>query len=93
MVGGKFWRILWRINTHGELVKVADEFFREYGKARLVAMRGKVFVKMFLRFMSTVQHLMEEQKNLKGARRGEETIGGGVNTPTNVTSEIQSKSA
>ena len=53
------------LNTHGELVKVADEFFREYGKARLVAMRGKVFVKMFLRFMSTVQHLMEEQKNLK----------------------------
>jgi hypothetical protein len=53
------------LNTHGELVKVADEFYRTYGRRRLEAMRGKVFVKMFLRFMSTVQHIMEEQERLK----------------------------
>jgi hypothetical protein len=28
----------------------------------LVALRGRVFVKYFLMFMSTVQHLLEQQK-------------------------------
>jgi hypothetical protein len=50
------------LNTHGQLVQTAHEFIQQYGKERLVSLRGKVFVKMFLRFMSTVNHLIEEQK-------------------------------
>jgi hypothetical protein len=49
-------------NHHGELVRVADEFYRQYGKERLIAMRGKKFTVAFLRFMSTVQHFLKEQK-------------------------------
>jgi hypothetical protein len=79
-------------NTHSTLVETARDFHQQYGKERLIAMRGKKFFVAFCRFMSTVHHILEEQK-LKGALRGEETIGWGVNTPTNVTSEIQSKSA
>ena len=50
------------LNHHGNLVQNAHEFYQQYGKERLVAMRGKVFVKMFLRFMSTIAHMIEEQK-------------------------------
>lgn len=49
-------------NHHGELVKVADEFYRQYGKKRLIAMRGEKFTIAFLRFMSTIQHFLEQQK-------------------------------
>ncbi len=77
-------------NHHAQLVQTAHEFYQQYGKERLIALRGEKFVKAFLMFMSTVHHFLELQKEQE---RGEETIGGGVNTPTNVTSEIQSKSA
>ena len=50
------------LNHHGTLVQTAHEFYQQFGKERLVAMRGKVFVKYFLRFMSTVAHMIEEQK-------------------------------
>jgi hypothetical protein len=50
------------LNTHSQLVQTAHEFIQQYGKDRLVKMRGKVFVRMFLRFMSTVNHLLGEQK-------------------------------
>jgi hypothetical protein len=50
------------MNRHGQLVETADEFYRQYGKDKLVAMRGARFVKMFLRFMSTVNHFLEQQK-------------------------------
>ena len=49
-------------NCHGTLVETADEFYRQYGKKRLVALRGTKFVTAFLRFMSTVHHFLEEQK-------------------------------
>ena len=48
--------------THATLVKTAHEFYQQFGKERLVAMRGAKFVKFFLMFMSTVQHLLEQQK-------------------------------
>ena len=50
------------LNHHGTLVQTAHEFYQQFGKERLVAMRGAKFVKMFLRFMSTVAHMIEEQK-------------------------------
>jgi hypothetical protein len=50
------------LNHHGTLVQTAHEFYQQYGKERLVALRGKVFVTMWLRFMSTIAHMLEEQK-------------------------------
>jgi hypothetical protein len=55
------------LNNHSTLVQTAHEFYQQFGKERLVAMRGKVFVKMFLRFMSTVAHMIEEQKKQEAA--------------------------
>ena len=48
--------------THETLVQTAHEFYQQFGKERLVSLRGRVFVKYFLMFMSTVQHLLEQQK-------------------------------
>jgi hypothetical protein len=48
--------------THETLVKTAHEFYQQYGKERLIALRGRVFVKFFLMFMSTVQHILEQQR-------------------------------
>ena len=50
------------LNIHRKLIETAHEFYQQYGKERLVAMRGAKFVRMFLRYMSTVAHLLEEQK-------------------------------
>jgi hypothetical protein len=55
------------LNHHGTLVQTAHEFYQQFGKERLVAMRGAKFVKMFLRFMSTVAHMIEEQKKQEAA--------------------------
>src|SRR5580658_1876574 len=53
--------------THELLVKTAHEFYQQFGKERLVALRGRVFVKYFHMFMSTVQHLLEQQKAQEAA--------------------------
>ena len=50
------------LNNHSTLVQTAHEFYQQFGKERLVALRGRVFTKMFLRFMSTVAHFLEQQK-------------------------------
>ena len=50
------------LNNHSTLVQTAHEFYQQFGKERLVGLRGKVFTRMFLRFMSTVAHFLEEQK-------------------------------
>lgn len=55
------------LNHHGTLVQTAHEFYQQFGKERLVAMRGAKFVKMFLRFMSTIAHMIEEQKKQEAA--------------------------
>jgi hypothetical protein len=55
------------LNNHSTLVQTAHEFYQQFGKERLVAMRGKVFTRMFLRFMSTVNHFLEEQKKQEAA--------------------------
>lgn len=49
-------------NRHGKLVDVTHEFFMDHGKEPLIAMRGARYVKMYLRFMSTVHHMLQEQK-------------------------------
>ena len=49
-------------NTHSTLVETARDFHQQYGKERLIAMRGKKFFVAFCRFMSTVHHILEEQK-------------------------------
>ena len=49
-------------NHHAELVKVTHEFYMERGVSPLIGMRGKKYVRFYLRFMSTVNHMMEEQK-------------------------------
>ena len=56
--------------THETLVQTAHEFYQQFGKERLVALRGRVFVKYFLMFMSTVQHLLEQQKEEQEAANG-----------------------
>src|SRR5271157_5895140 len=48
-------------NTHPQLVEVADQFFRTQGKKPMIGMRGERFVKMFLRYMSTVIHFMKQE--------------------------------
>jgi len=55
------------LNNHSTLVQTAHEFYQQYGKERLVGLRGKVFTRMFLRFMSTVAHFLEEQKKQEAA--------------------------
>src|SRR5208337_328718 len=48
-------------NTHPQLVEVADQFFRTHGKKPMIGMRGEKFVKNFLRYMSTIIHLMKQE--------------------------------
>jgi hypothetical protein len=51
-------------NTHGELVKVADQFYRTHGKGAMVSMRGEKFVKNFGRFMVTVLAMKQEEADV-----------------------------
>jgi hypothetical protein len=51
-------------NVHPQLVEVTDQFFRTQGKRSLISMRGKVYTKMFTRYMATVLHFMKEEKNV-----------------------------
>jgi hypothetical protein len=59
------------LNHHGTLVQTAHEFYQQYGKERLVSLRGKVFVTMWLRFMSTIAHMIEEQKAQEAEKTGQ----------------------
>jgi len=59
------------LNHHGTLVQTAHEFYQQYGKERLVSLRGKVFVTMWLRFMSTIAHMLEEQKAQEAEKTGQ----------------------
>jgi hypothetical protein len=67
-------------NTHGKLVDVTHELFKERGKAALVAIRGARYTKMYFRFMSTVQHFLAEQKAQEA--NGEKNNPRGVNDST-----------
>jgi len=63
-------------NTHPQLVETADQFFRTQGKEAMIGMRGTQFVKMFVRFMSTVHHFLEEEK--KRESHNQETVASGT---------------
>ena len=56
------------LNNHSTLVQTAHEFYQQYGKERLVGLRGKVFTRMFLRFMSTVAHLIRRAEETGGSK-------------------------
>ena len=55
-------------NTHPQLVETADQFFRVHGKGPLIGMRGEKFFKMFVRYMATVIHFMQEEEAIKAAQ-------------------------
>ena len=58
------------LNTHPQLVETADQFFRTQGKKAMIGMRGEHFVKMFVRYMATVIHMMNEEKALAAVKNG-----------------------
>jgi hypothetical protein len=51
-------------NSHPGLVEVADQMFRTQGKVAIEGMRGKRFVRMFVRYMATVIHFMKQEGRL-----------------------------
>ena len=69
-------------NTHPQLVETADQFFRTHGKLALEGMRGKNFVKMFVRYMATVIHFMKEEAALKAKEANESQGNPGELQPT-----------
>jgi hypothetical protein len=83
------------LNNHSTLVQTAHEFYQQFGKERLVAMRGTKFVKYFLMFMSTVAHMIEEQKKLEQEKQNGEVTNtrGTDDSASAVASEIQSEVA
>jgi hypothetical protein len=65
----KFCWFSW-LNSHGELIQTADEMWHKPGgQIALVNIQGRKFVKMWLKFMSTVARLKAEQE-----KNGEGTI-------------------
>ena len=62
------------LNNHSTLVQTAHEFYQQYGKERLVGLRGKVFTRQFLRFMSTVAHFLAEQKKQEAEKTGQTPV-------------------
>lgn len=54
-------------NSHGDMVKLADEVFHEQNGTKLLAkLKGDKFVKMFTHFMSTIARWKNEADKLKG---------------------------
>lgn len=47
--------------NHGEIVQTTDEIFQTRGKHLIIELQGKVFFNNFLKFMSTVNKIKEEQ--------------------------------
>ena len=56
-----FWQ--W-MNFHPKLVETVDEAWREHGKEFIIRLRGKHFAKQFGRYMSTVSHFREQERQL-----------------------------
>ena len=64
------------MNSHGELVQTTDELFQTTGGVELIKqLRGSKFLKMFLRFMSTVANL-KAQEAANVAQSQQETADG-----------------
>jgi hypothetical protein len=74
-------------NTHPQLVEVADQFFRTHGKKPMIGMRGEKFVKMFLRYMATIIHLMKQEGRIPSDTDNQQgNDAGSVNSEANVES-------
>jgi len=59
--------------VHGELTQGLDELFAQHGEKGLLQVRGKKFVKNFLRFMSTLaqwKKTADTSKNATGVTNG-----------------------
>lgn len=69
-------------NTHPQLVETTDQFFRTQGKGPLVAMRGKKYFKMFVRYMATLIHFMKEEGRLSEPSNQAATDASSVNGTT-----------
>ena len=50
------------LSGHGELVKTTDEALQEHGKEFVIKLRGRRYLKYFLRFMSTLARFKKEQE-------------------------------
>jgi hypothetical protein len=57
------------LNSHGELIQSVDRAFQEQGKDFVIKLRGEKFLRMFLRYMSTIAKFKaeEEEKNEREA--------------------------
>jgi hypothetical protein len=75
-------------NSHAKLIEVADEFYRAHGKKPMIALRGEKFVKNFLRFMATVHHFMQLEKEQNVASHQEESGNTGA-----VLAEVETRSS
>jgi hypothetical protein len=56
---------------HGELVKTTDEALQEHGKEFVIKLRGRRYLKYFLRFMSTLARFKKEQEELEALKAQE----------------------
>lgn len=61
--------------NHGELVQTTDSFYQEYGGEALATMRGRKYVKNFLKFMSTLALWQQEVERLKQESNGAQGVG------------------
>ena len=71
-------------STHGELVNVTHEAFSEHGPEFVEKLRGRKYVQMFTRFMSTMNRLREDAEKLqetndkRTAAEGSREVGGAI---------------
>jgi hypothetical protein len=65
------------LNFHPQLVQTVDEAWREHGKAFIIRLRGKHFADQFGRYMATVKHFMEQEKQNGNDRKAASTEGTG----------------
>lgn len=63
------------LSAHGELVETVDRALREQGETFLIKMRGKHFLTMFRRYMSTVARFQKEAQEQKLQERANEQTG------------------
>jgi hypothetical protein len=66
-------------NTHGELIQTADKAFQENGKNFIESIRGRKFLKYFLRYMATIAQLRKVLQENEDARQANkvEAVGTG----------------
>jgi hypothetical protein len=67
---------------HAELVQTTDKAFQEHGKEFVIKMRGRRYLKYFLRYMSTLARFQKEQeekneqsRDIQGGGAARETDG------------------